>query len=490
MSELPPPSKTYSAEEILKRTVGIVERDILLMADPNDHQQAPFVRVVHENKHTTAFAKSTAEVSKRRRRCLMWTKRFNEDFIYTADCQLQSPEEVIAQILKNEDISEMSDEWESVCFDIRSAYYQHEIDPAFAEWCIFTVQGKLYMFVVLPMGATVSPEIMQRMANFLGRLAIKTAPLVLLVVHIDNFRFFGPKSQVRMVAEEFKKVCMRYNVTLNPEEWGNGDFLGMNFQYTKPRSVGLAKKFILKLHAVMHSLNTESTVGIEVFASIFGKLFFAAAVLDLDLCYYYYAIKQYRIMSRKMAKGIPLSNGVSTTGTGILVHWWTDALDHAKSWCEKALDPALRRMAGATCTGQPTLFCDASDIGFGLVLINGGTVYASGEKWKESRFRNWADPRWLADINQRETLAVEAGAEWIQILGFHPTTTHLRVDNMTARAAERKRWHANFFINESLCRTKHRWRSTEYVNTKHNYADYGSRHPDQFYSVDDFKQFI
>ena len=120
------------------------------------------------NGIVTATVKSTAEETKRRRRFLLWPKLFNDNFEYVADCKLLAPEDVVKQVLDGED--ERS-EWESVTHDIKSAFFQHEIPAAFQKCCVFRTSSGSFVFLVLPMGATVSPEIQQRISLFLARIA-------------------------------------------------------------------------------------------------------------------------------------------------------------------------------------------------------------------------------------------------------------------------------------------------------------------------------
>ena len=216
-----------------------------------------------------------------------------------------------------------------------------------------------------------------------------------------------------------------------------------------------------------------------------GKLFFAAAVLQVDLCHYYYALKQYRKTSTRLSKD------VIRTDTKFV--WWADAMEEVVAWI-RLVTSDVRRKAVHALNRQKrnqTLFTDASDVGFGMIFVVGETVFCAGESWSESDFTPWKYKHgpWIPDINQRECFSVEAAHVWLQQLGYDPADTDLRIDNMTARAANRRVWHPNYWINESLKRTHQadgnvwRWKSTEYVQSKLNFSDHPSRYPHLYANV-------
>ena len=219
-----------------------------MLSDVEKMCQAGFVRrVAHDEEHfVTATVKATAEESKHRRRFLLWPRLFNDNFEYVPQCKLLSPEDVIAQVLTGD---EQRLDWIAVTHDIKSAFFQHAIPEAFQRFCVFKVGDECFVFLVLPMGSTVSPEVQQRISVFLAHLANNRPDHCFVVVHIDNFRFYGPRRSVMAASTAFIETCREYGVTLNDPTWGSSDFLGMYFDYEK-RTVRLAQQFVDKVKAL------------------------------------------------------------------------------------------------------------------------------------------------------------------------------------------------------------------------------------------------
>ena len=412
----------------------------------------------------TASAKSVGEAAKKRRRFLLWTRLFNEFHNeYKAEMSLLTPEEVIAQVLSGEATSD----WASVCFDIKSAFFQHLIPDSFRKWCTFMVDGRRYVFNRLPMGSCISPEIQQRITDFLAKTAAVDG--VFVVVHIDNIRFYGKPDDVRKSMSNFLEVCEAYNVTLNEPEFGNGDFLGMEFDYTA-RTVRLTQRFVKKLLDIDYEHLPSTLEGVQ---SLFGKLFFAAGVLRLPLYEYYYAIKFYRKLCRTHQVGDER------------ITWWASAAMEVIDWCRAAIKNPVRRHDAPLSETRWTLYTDASDIGYGLVLFGpDGQAYATGDTWARTEFRPWKDAEWLPHINQREVLGVEVGERWLQLLGIRKEDVDLRVDNMTARKSANSDRSNHFWINEVISRMgRGRWRSVEFVKSAMNWADWPSRVPHIFETI-------
>ena len=472
----------HEIEEPLVSETKSSENKGIRIGDIHDMIEADIMSKVQKTKRATATLKAVSEKKKRRRRCLLWPRMFNKTYCvegapYEPDLPAMStPEQVIQQVTSAE---YGSSTWIAIVYDIKSAFFQHQVPAGFSDWCVIDWGGERYSFNRLPMGSTVSPEIQQRISVFLLEEALRAVSgaedSVRTIVHIDNFRFFGQAELVTKVAAAFEATRAEYDVTLNPREVGSGDFLGINFCY-EDQSVALAHSFCEKLIQLDWSRKTT----VENILSIFGKLFFAATVLQLHLDGFYYGIKFYRKTSHMLAKNFIHLDSELT--------WWRDALSDAQRWASDALQNQRRyHIERAVASG--TLFTDASDVGFGMMYFPfRGPPIACGESWATTVHRPWFDPTWLPHINQRETITIELGATWMKQIGVKPQDTHLRVDNMTARKAIIVGRHNSFFINQSVQRGRvncpHGWKSAEYVNTKNNHSDLPSREPEKFPNMD------
>ena len=209
-------------------------------------------------------------------------------------------------------------------------------------------------------------------------------------------------------------------------------------------------------------------VKVDEFFSLFGKLFFAATVLRLPLYQFYAAVKHYRKVCNKHSRGLLQLDS--------LFPWWQSSLQQLHEWLTQVMTNAPRSRLQRP-TSRLVLFTDASDFGFGVVLLGDGVAWVRGGTWQDCSNRTWQGPTWLPPINQREMLAVEEGAILLDELSIPVETVDLRIDNTTVRKAERQLRHSSFWINLSLRRknaTKG-WRSVEYVSSADNLSDATSR---------------
>ena len=423
---------------------------------------------VDRDTMATAIAKSTSERRKRRRRFLVWPRLLNQNFDYTPQVHLKKPDEVIDEVLEN---PLPSHSCTARHFDLTSAFHQNDIGDNLRRHLIFQWRGRKFAMLKLPMGARFSPEVQQRITQWLANVAI-FGYRVTATVHIDNVRFYGESGEVEQTALNFMEICKKFNVTLNDtaENEAEFDFLGINFDYAR-RQVCLSKNFCEKLSGI----NWEESTTWSNVMSIFGKLFFAAAVLKLPLYRFFYAIKLYRVISHNIAKAKQVDQRENPGDTPI--KWWAQSLADAKSWCNMC-STNRRAKVEKESDEYMQLYTDASDTGFGLVLLTNGDAISTGERWSDSR--PWNDSNYLPSINQREAYAVEAGKRWVESM-FGPgacANIHLCIDNTTALFAWKKMYHRNFFINQSLKRANaEEWASVSYVKSVDNLADHQSRHP-------------
>ena len=140
-----------------------------------------------DEAEVTAVAKTTVEETKRRRRFLVWPKI-------------------------------------SRCFDIKCAFFAHQISEAHAQWLTFIVEKKAtrkkFRQKRAPMGSRVTPEIQQRLSCALVRIALKESfsdeetyrilQRITVTIHIDNFRIYGEPTIVNKLSESFMEVCKKF----------------------------------------------------------------------------------------------------------------------------------------------------------------------------------------------------------------------------------------------------------------------------------------
>lgn len=458
----------YACGEQGKNSDSIIQRDIDDLSAAMIIQQIPIGK---EHLYIpTARIKSVSEPPKTRRRFILWPRVFNDTYEYEPDVSLLTPAEVIEQVLR----------WGkpgyvAVAYDLRGAFFQHLVSEQFGRYCVFMFEKKLYKILRFPMGATVTPELQQRITWVLVEQATQDIALW-IVVHIDNIRFYGEPSLVATASKNFEEQCKEFNCELNsPDTKMQTDFLGMHFDYDA-RSVALSTRFVDKIK----NIDWQDT-SLKNVQSIFGRLFFSASVLCLALDQHYYAIKFYRTVCRRESLRV---------GTDLNpLCWWRSAFESAQEWARSAIHNEPQKAFSKSIT-KYTLFTDASDHGYGIVLIFDGQVHVTGEAWTELspektelRRKFWAANSFMPSINQRELVTVMFAQVWLAELGISTEHVDLLIDNTSALACVRKGRSNAYWLNKVLSATPvtgiHpklvRWKTANYIASLLNLADKKSR---------------
>lgn len=258
----------------------------------------------------------------------------------------------------------------------------------------------------------------------------------------------------------FTAKCKQYCITLNEEE-DQSVFLGMQWDCLR-RTVKLAEKTVNKLPGYVWKTTT-----LEQVEQLMGRLFYCAEVLDIQLKFFYNAIKFYRKVSWRLSRG---------ENPQTPVEWWAAAHVEVNLWNATARENTTRDLSlhkrPSNCA--PVCFTDASQTGFGIVLIDGGRYFEYAGSWRNYRW--WRNPEWVPHINQLELWVVTRALDWIQSLGYDHQDTELKVDNKTAIAVIRDRRSRSFWLNRLIAEVgEMRWKSVQYVNTLANLADGLSR---------------
>ena len=93
--------------------------------------------------------------------------------VSTGNIQLKNPSEVIAETSFLADLKASGVVTSVRQFDLTCAFFQHLLPEEARKWCVFSYKGKKYMFLRLPMGSRVAPEIQQRISVALVREALQ-----------------------------------------------------------------------------------------------------------------------------------------------------------------------------------------------------------------------------------------------------------------------------------------------------------------------------
>eukprot|EP00760_Papus_ankaliazontas_P013803 PhM_4_TR15898/c2_g3_i3/m.71908 len=288
-------------------------------------------------------------------------------------------------------------------------------------------------------------------------------PGVRVATHIDNVRFLhADRALVAKAAENFRCNCDRVSVTLNAEP-GNephqqGTFCGVVYDYAAG-NVKLTDQFVRKVKDAAAAYYQASTLrNAEI---LFGCIFHAAAVLRAPLAEAYYVIKWYR---KKMSEAQKFSLGPDARA-----ELWMSA----RGQLDRIVDFIAKNAPTSRVTGPTTadLFTDASDWGWGAVVVHEGTVRQVGERWTPLEAAR--------SINEREVMAVT------NALAYFPDVSRngfrLHIDNTAAMWSIASGRSRGFFLNERVKELEEQVRkhaanfTVRYIASAANPADEPSR---------------
>lgn len=444
LEELPQPERIVHEET---RKSSLCEDDVkAILKDPR------LAELAGDDELVTAVAFSVDEVKKGRRRFLVWPRILNQILGHTAQFEIASIEQVIAIVSKA--LEDESQQTFGLTADLKAAFFQHAITKKLGAWLVFSIRGKKIRLKVLPMGFVSSPEIQQRISLAISRLIrqpILKNPTE-RVVYLDNFAFFGVLKDMNSAKGLLQHLCSRYSVTLGAEPQVEQvfPFLGLNFNLAS-KEVTVSDKSIEKLTAI----KVGNEMDWRSFVSMVGLLFFCSSVLQIPLAQFYYAFKAYREFCAHPSAKVTLHK---------------NSREQFVVWQQVAMANAPRSLK-ALPQAAWTLFTDASDEGFAIVLFQdmpSTHIFTYYKTWSEARW--WKDPKFLPPIAQREAYPVLVAGRLLREMGIPTEQVNLRIDNLTTMFSLKKQYSREYHLNNMIAHAP-RFRSIQYVESKANLAD-------------------
>jgi len=356
------------------------------------------------------------------------------------------------------------------CFatlDFSAWYYQFPADPrnfAFAH-------GRCrYGFARMSMGARHSATVAQLAATAIAREAVRNTR-VSVQVYIDNIRFCGSAAQVRIAVRQMFDVCKHVRATLNEKEENvlreigspTHEFLGVAYVKDKNRRdyVTLSDNFKVSLQECVNTAQASQRIPFWLIEKWYGKLRYAALVLDIPPCEFYYVIK---FMRRRVAQ---VNDGSISRASD--ARPWRDTIPLMMRWTNLVLSGAPRCVTKVS-SRVVHLYTDASRIGFGIVMIADGEVTSFGGRWSMTERKQ--------HINELEILAVTKATQCLQTV-LEDRAVHLHIDNTTAMFCIRKKSSKKYWVNKRISElyadSVVTFETVDYVSTDMNPADYYSR---------------
>ena len=285
--------------------------------------------------------------------------------------------------------------------DFKKFYQQFEL--LVKEFWAFKYKGRVYILATFPTGAVLPPFIAQALSRTILATAVRSTDVASMVEHdscIDNLRLNSDNLNALWAAwHELLMICKHLNITigeLNPPPLTSPNpytYLGMLFTVSEGIPwVQLALKSKKKLTEAASIITSGVPMLVVDVIAIFGQTVWACTVTDFSLGKMYHVIKFVRRISR-----LPMDESI-TIWPSIVEHWSSTLL---------MLTTLTFRFA-PNSTSKATMYCDACETGWGVVILD------FGDKPIRIFAGRWSSKEKKLSINMLELKAFQIG---IRILG-------------------------------------------------------------------------
>ena len=266
--------------------------------------------------------------------------------------------------------------------DAASGFFQYEIPPHARPWFRFMdSDGKVYQLCRLPMGLSLSVELMQLMMEVLiGNPEFVKEEFAITNVrsnaYVDDIRISGPLFNMVNACKNINNRAKDLGITLkSPLELSSSyTFLGAFFDH-KNHSISIGEKLKKKIPTEWKS---KTIIGKE-FHSLIGRLIHATAILRLPLVSFMMLVKWSARKFNQFNKDPKLADSVVTLPDF--------AVSKLNSWCQLA--HSQRFVKNKQHNNNPEkkvlkIFLDASKDGWGATVITPDLqLFHSGGRWND-----------------------------------------------------------------------------------------------------------
>ena len=351
--------------------------------------------------------------------------------------------------------------------DIKVYYHTFQLGREQSLYFTFHFEGEEYAITTIPTGARQCPGMAQIFAEVIAKVA--ACGQCDIDVYIDNIRFAA--DSLEDVNKAHTALMTSPLVEWNPPDESETptryEFLGVIYDHHE-QTVKPGTRVTAKVKAAAALFACDQAVAKLTLAktlSIFGVLMHASRVLGIKLAEYYYILK---FMRRRT--GNPLKSEA---------HLWLSTYPLWRQWINALIEMSPRKIHKEYDNDpqEMILYSDASDKGWGVVIIRGAHVAVVAGEWF-GHVRKW-------HINAKELLAaIKALTAACNDLAMPPTKETpmtLRIDNTSAMGAMLKGWSRSFQLNvltksvTEIVETFKLRLTIEWVSTHENLADGPSR---------------
>jgi hypothetical protein len=406
------------------------------------------------------FAAVEERNGEERRRVISWPRSVNE--AERARLALLKAEGCEARMPRVEEIRDRGAKAKyAATLDFKKFYQQFEL--LVKDFWGVQGGGESFYLRSMPTGAAGPPSIAQLLSTVLLREAINRTEGAQDIVewdcNIDNLRMVSNDLPMLNAAWlELLKLIRELNITVGDHMAPTSaayTYLGQHFN---AGVVTVAEKAKKKYDRAIALLDEGKLLGADI-AAIFGHCIWGSSVVDDPLAHHYYIFKFYR------RKSVNLDyDAFYEVWPSIRERWknWIRQLQ-TKEYIYRPVDPATRVV---------TVYTDASEDGYGIVIFGLGDTRVVGGKWTDAEKEQHINVLELATVRVALRVLRAATNEPELIIDWF-------IDNTTAIAVFEKGRSRTFSLNEIAKEIQqHTWartRQIRYVKSEFNLADAPSR---------------
>ena len=343
------------------------------------------------------------------------------------------------------------------CFDYAAYFHQFPLHQELRPYyCFRGPDGEFYQLTTIPTGGRESPLLAQIASTALAYLAAENLEVEFDVV-IDNVRFTSENmDHLRKAGQRFTELSAAVGATLNQDDGIQQiyDFVGIHFNHLS-QTVQLSQRFVDKLQQVdlseLHSYTLRQILG------LFGKLAWAAQILDIDRSPFYTIFK---FLRRRVGQQLDASACT-----------WPCNEESWRRWLSVAISNVPVPIVNPS-PSDDVLYTDACEEGWGAMLFAAdGSTSVVAASWPRYIRRRYS-------INHMELQAIWQALDAMQGI----TRVQIVIDNTSAEGAMANTRSPAFLMNVILKRiyairvakgiTVTR---VSHIDTANNCADYWSR---------------
>ena len=316
--------------------------------------------------------------------------------------------------------------------DFKCWYYQIPIAECVQPFFGIDINGQAYVLTRVAMGFSAAVKVANTISRAIARAAMSEPcqPLI----QVDNIYFPNKTLHDDRPMKQLQKICDDTGVTIGAlQQFTIGDVLGVTYNLTT-KTARLSQKFFDKHSELVDTcFNQSSEMPAIVFWRLVAVLIRASYVLQQPLCYYYYAMLKVRKVAGQIFHGMNWSAIV-----GIEEVCWRQLRELRDDVWHQVEAPIRQSSFGDTI-----VFSDASDDGYGWVVVDNNNVIVHEGVFDENQ-RRW-------HISAKEAFALQHAARTIykQV----PSVTFV-VDPTALAFAFEKGHSGNLAINATISTLK------------------------------------